>query len=592
MATFNFSGAISGLDTASMITAMMNAEKLPLTRLQSARTALKTKQTAYGDLRSLLSTLETAAKAFTKDLAGAKRTASTSNTAVVTATATASADAASYAVIVDHLATSTRATSTASMGRVLTNADLGTNLADLPLPGTVTAGSVGMVVDGKIVRASIGSPASTTLGDTLAAIGSALTAQVQANEGPGSTATVTASVVDNKIQLALAGTAQVHNLSFGVGGDTSNALGILGLTGGGTVALSTASALSGRSALGVTRTSTPLDAAGLTGLASGTGTLTINGASIAYDTATDSLSTIIGRINASAAGVVASMDRTNDKLVITARTGGAQPMSIGDTGTLATALNMAPDTTDAQVLGTQAQVTVDGRTYLSDTNNVSTAVPGVTLTLLAEGASTVSVTPDVAGLTSAVKDFVSAFNALADKLDTLTANEQGTTPGALASDTDVRTMVMTFRRSLLGNSAVAGAYTSLGQIGVTTGAPGAAKGTTNRLQLDEAKLADALAQNPTAVASLLNDASGAIAPFQATISTWTKTGGRIDKAVESITAQTKLMDERETQMQARLDAKQTALERKFAALEATLAKMQTESGALTQQVSSMNKSSG
>jgi flagellar hook-associated protein 2 len=587
MATFNFSGAISGLDTSSILTALLSAEKAPLTRLQASRTAAKARQTSWGDVRSLLAKLEAAAKAFTKDLAGAKRSASSSNATTLTAVASTAADTASYSVVVDRLATSTRATSTASMGRAVTDADLGTFVSALPLPGSVTAGSVGMVVDGKVVRATIGDPASTTLGDTLAAISSALTAQIQANEGVGSTASVTASIVDNKVQLALTGTAQAHSLSFGVGGDTSNALGVLGLSGTGSVTLSSATPLAGRSALGVTRTSVPLDSAGLTGLASGAGTLTINGTSIAYDTTTDSLSTIIGRINASAAGVVASLDRTNDKLVITAKTGGASPMGIEDTGTLAAALRLAPGTTDAQVLGTQSQVTIDGRTYLSDTNKVSTAISGVTLTLLAAGTSTVSVTPDEAGLTTALKDLVNAYNALADKLDTLTANDPEGTRGVLAGDPDLRGLAMSLRRTILG-SAAGGTFTSLTQLGVSSGAVGAAVGSTDRLLLDEDKLKKAIAQDPTAVASLLNSATGAIRPLLDKVQGWTKTGGRIDDALETITSALRAMSDREEQMQARFDAKQAALERKFANLERTLSELQATSAALGSQINSQN----
>jgi flagellar hook-associated protein 2 len=233
MATFNFSGVVSGLDTQSMITALMNAERMPLTRLQNQRKALDVRKTAYGDLRSLLAKLEAAAKAFTKDQAGAKRAAASSNPSVLTAGATTSADAASYAVAVSHLATGTRATSTAALGTPITDADLGTNLADLNLPGGVTAGTISMVVDGRVVHASIGAPGSTTLGDALAAIGTALTAQVQANEGVGSSAIVSASVVGNRVAVSLAGSTTTHTLTFGVGGDTSNALGVLGLAGTG-----------------------------------------------------------------------------------------------------------------------------------------------------------------------------------------------------------------------------------------------------------------------------------------------------------------------------------------------------------------------
>jgi flagellar capping protein FliD len=45
-------------------------------------------------------------------------------------------------------------------------------------------------------------------------------------------------------------------------------------------------------------------------------------------------------------------------------------------------------------------------------------------------------------------------------------------------------------------------------------------------------------------------------------------------------------------MQTRLDDRQAALEKKFANLEATLAKMQSQSSALGQQVTQSNKSTG
>jgi flagellar hook-associated protein 2 len=588
MSTFTYSGLISGLDTSSMITALMNAEKLPLVRLQNQQTALKQKQSAFGELRSVLADLEAAAKRFTKDAAGSKRTASSSNTTVLSVTSSAGADAASYQVTVNHLATSTRATSTAAMGRALTGADLGTALSSLPLPGTVTAGGISMVVDGKIVKATIGDPATTTLGDALDAISTALTSQVNANEG-GSGATVTASIVDNKIQLALSGTSTAHNVSFGVSGDTSNALGILGLSGTGTTSLSSTTPFTGRSALGVTQTTVALDSAGLTGLASGTGTLSINGVGIAYDSTTDSLSTIIGRINASNAGVVASVDRTNDRLVLTARNGGASPMAIEDTGTLATALHLAPNTTDAQVLGTQAQVTIDGRAYTSDTNKLTGAIGGLSISLLAEGTSTITVTPDEAGTVSAVQDFVNAYNTLVDKVASLTLNEKDQAKGPLALESDLRALPLTMRRSLLGVSGVATAYKSLSEIGVTTGAAGAAKGTTNHLQLSESKLKDALANDPGAVANLLNAATGAIAPLQATIASWTKTGGRLDKSVDAITSQVSELSRRQDLMQEMLDLKQTALEKKFANMEATLAKLQGSQASTT---SSSSTSSG
>jgi flagellar hook-associated protein 2 len=590
MSTLSFSGAISGLDTASIIDALMSAAKAPLTRLQTQQTTLTTQQSDYGDLRTLLTTLENAGKDFTVLSAGSSRLASSSNTTILTAAAGPSAIPASYQVTVNHLATSTVATSTAAIGTAITSGDLGTVLNSLGLPGSVTAGTISMVVDGQVVHATVGDPSTTTLGDVLTAIGDALTTQVQANEG-GSGATVAVSVVNNKLQVSLSGSSSTHTIAFGTGGDTSNALAMLGLTGMASTSLSASTPLTGTSSLGVVRTTSSLDTAGLSGLTSGAGTLTINGVGIAYDTTTDSLTTLISRINNSTAGVVASLDRGNDKLVLTAKTGGSLAIDISDTGTLASALNLAPGTTNAQVLGTQAQVTIDGRQYLSDTNKLSGAISGVSLTLLAEGTSTVSVTPDVTSTTSAVQSLVDAYNALADKIDTLTANTPGGTLGDLADQLDLRTLPLSLRSLLTGTPTANGSIQSLADIGVTTGTIGSAAGTTNRLQLDTAKLQAALENDPAGVANLLNSATGAIKPMVDAVDAWTKPAGRIDTSLQSIASTLRDITQREADLQERIDVQQQALQAKFAAMEQTLALLQSQSGALGQMVTASTTSS-
>ena len=198
------------------------------------------------------------------------------------------------------------------------------------------------------------------------------------------------------------------------------------------------------------------------------------------------------------------------------------------------------------MLGSQAQVTIDGRTYFSDTNKVSTAIGGVTLTLLAEGTSTVTVTPDQVGLTSAVKDLVSAYNTLADKLDTLTANAAGPDARSPCRRPDLRMLALSLRRTLLdrkrrywgvhvavadrpdhrrrrcrqGHDESPPAGRGQAQGGARPGPDGGRRASSTR-------------------------PAGAIKPFQDAVNTWTKSGGRIDKALESITSSLKLLDTRE-----------------------------------------------
>ena len=582
---FQFTGAISGLDTQSLITALLQADQAPLTAITTTMTALRSQQKSWETLRTQLTTLQSAVKALATGGSAGARSATSSDTTILSAVGLPNAMTGTYQVTVNHLATSTKATSTASIGTAITSADLDTNLSALQLPGSVTQGSVGMVVDGTIVNVAIGDPTATTLRQATDAMAAAMQAEVQKTD-PG--ATVSAQIVGNRLQFSVSGSSTGHTVSIGVAGDTSNAGAIFGLSGISGASLTGSTPITGRSALGVVRTSGALDTAGLTGLTSTTtGVLTINGAAINYDSTQDSLSSIVSKINASAAGVTASLDRANDKLILSSKTGGASPVSITDTsGTLGAALNLAPGTTAAQVMGSQSSVTVDGTTYLSNSNLVSTAIDGVRLTLSAQGTSTVSVSPDTASMTTAVQAVVDNYNKLADSLDTLAANPVNGTKGDLASDYSVREMALSFRSILTGTVASSTVLKSLADIGVNTGKFGATAASTKRLQFNTDTLASALEANPSAVSDLL---TGVMTSLNTSVDSWTKFKGTIDTAEDSITSQLSDLTKRQTDVQERVDAKQAALQAKFAAMEATLAKLQTTTNSLTQTITQQNK---
>jgi flagellar hook-associated protein 2 len=586
--TANFTGTISGLDTTSLIEAMLSVEKAPLTAITTKKTALTAQQAAWEQLRGLLGTFLGKVKAFSTSGVGGARSAVSSSPGVLTASALAGTVPGTYAITVGKLATSTVARSTGTIGAPVTEADKANAISSLPLAGSMTSGKVGIVVDGKIVQATI--DATGTLGTALDSIAGAIQGQLVLAGDAG--ATVSSAIVDNKLTFTVAGATGSHAISFGAGGDTSNANSLLGMSG---VAWSTGSSatVTGKSSLGVVRTTAALDAAGLTGLA-GTvsGTMTINGVSIAYDTATDSLSTIVTKINSSAAGVTASLDRANDQLLLTARTGGATPISILDsnpTTGLAAALRLGVASTDGQVLGHQAEITVDGRAYTSDTNSVSSAISGVKLNLLAEGSSTVTISPDSATTSTALQGVVDAYNALADALDTITANAVNADKGPLASDSSVRDMAMAFRRAITGAVAGAGSLTTLADIGLTTGRVGSAIGTTNRLQLDTTTLMSKMDADPSSVMNLF---TSVMKPLATSVDLWTRFGGAVDTAEKTI--QTSMIDlaKREDEVNARIAIRQASLQAKFTAMEKMLAQMQSTTGSLTNTIAQQNKNTG
>lgn len=283
------------------------------------------------------------------------------------------------------------------------------------------------MVDGKVLSISVGDPATTSLKSVLDTIAAAVQAQVGMTDA---STVVSASISGNKVSLSISGASSDHDLRVGVSGDTSNFAAITGLAGLHVADFGVgATSATGSSLLGVARTTAILDAAGLTGLAStATGKLTINGVDIAYDTTTDTLSAMLSRINSSQAGVIASVDRTNDKVVLTSKATGARAISIVDTsGTLGAALGLAPGTIGAQLIGQGSQVTVDGRTVTSDLNTVANAIDGVTLTLVDQSTSTSTLTigVDTSAVAKALTELVDSYNALADTIQQVTTHAQG-----------------------------------------------------------------------------------------------------------------------------------------------------------------------
>ena len=164
MASIQFGGVVSGLNTQSIIDALVAAEKQPLTALQTKEATLTAQKTAYGQLGTSIDSVVTAIKKFTVLNAGSSRAATSTDSSVLTASAGPSATVAAYQIFVDHLATATRATSTAAIGSAVTGSvNTSKTLAAANLATPITAGNMTLTVDGTAIQVAVGNPATTTL---------------------------------------------------------------------------------------------------------------------------------------------------------------------------------------------------------------------------------------------------------------------------------------------------------------------------------------------------------------------------------------------------------------------------------------------
>lgn len=115
MAISSSTGLASGLNTSSIISALMAVEKLPLQRLQTQQSTVESKISALGKIKSAVAALQKAADDIStaSNLYSYKGTLA--DTTIASATTTTKAVAGTYSVEVEQLATNHKLTSSATV---------------------------------------------------------------------------------------------------------------------------------------------------------------------------------------------------------------------------------------------------------------------------------------------------------------------------------------------------------------------------------------------------------------------------------------------------------------------------------------------
>jgi len=319
--------------------------------------------------------------------------------------------------------------------------------------------------------------------------------------------------------------------------------------------------------------------------AAGAGTLSIKTGSgdtvdIEIDTA-DTLATIATKINKSGAGVSAGVFRDGDKfrLQITGtKSGKANAVEFTESQGLSLGIT-------EKVPATDAEVEVDGFTIKSSTNDVSGAVPGVTLNLVNTGSAVVKVDRDSDGMKTKLDAFIKSYNDVTRTLNT-EFSSTGTSKksdDSLSGDSTLRAL-QTSMRSIAGKIVSNGdsKYTTLASIGVTTGRDG-------QLSIDSTKYNAAVSADYEGVSTLLagkTDGTGAMANFTAGIEKYVSSDGTLSAKVKSYTAQSANYTKQIAGMQTRLDKYTEILNAQYSALEQTMSSLKSQGNSLTAMLSS------
>lgn len=558
-------GLASNFDWKSFVDQIMDVERTPADRLEREKATNAQKVNLLSTLGTKLTALQDSVQALQAGTLFGKRSA-TSATSNSTWGSTAATDTAvgSYTFAVSQLATtaSLRGSNNVASGLNPSSNDVsGLTLANLPLGQAITAGT--FTVNGEQVTIAL----TDSLQDVFDAIDTATGGDVTASyDFTTDTVTLTSATTD---------------VMLGAANDTSNFLRALKLGNNGTDTVES----SGR--LGTAKTSAALASANLATAitavdGSGVGTFSINGVDISYDVDTDTLTTVLERINDSDAGVSATYDAVNDRLTLTNKSTGDLGISVSESaGGLLGALGLTSGTTFTR--GDNAEFTLnngDTLTSLSNTlDETAHGITGLSVTVKSEETQTITVAADTSAMKAKIEAFMEDFNDVQSFLDSNTrvsTDAKGKVSAAvLSGNREIQEWARSLRSLAFADvSGMSGAIKRLNDLGLDF------KAGTNELEID----------NETALDDALAEATGDVADFFTSASTGFS--ATLDEFLESITEQNEDQQERINTANTSLDEQIAAIERRLAqqraVMESAFIAMETAQSKIKQQQSAID----
>ena len=551
-------GFFTGLDTTALINTLLQVQRGPITALETRKKALDVKSTALTAIKNSLSTLQTKIANLKTASFFSSKAATPSDTTVLSSTADSTAVSNTYAINITALATGTALKSGTALGpaaeKVANSIDPTALVgADTSYGNSLSTGT--FTVNGATVTITAASTLNTILADIAAA---------------PNIASATYNAATDTIDIAPTGGNTVF---LGGASDTSDFLSRSRLYSTGTVN----GTVSSLTSLGTVDTSQDIFSAASRFVNSGTvtaGDFTVNGVTITV-AAGDSLNTVMGNITASAAGVYASYDSVEDRLVLTSKTTGTSGITATDgTSNFASSFKLTT-TTSQTALGTNTTFTVNGNSRVSSDNVISateSGIVGVTMTALKAGAGAITLTvgADTSKISDEVKGFVDQYNAVQALIDTYTntpteATKSTDSASILAGDSFARQLPTNLRSDVTGAYG-SGTFRMLQEMGVTSSTT-----SSNRLlTFDSTALKDKLTTNFSDVQTVFTSAMTGLDDFvkeQVKLST-----GVIADRTENIDSQKKRIDVSIAAQENRLAGEKKRLEKAFSLMEQYQAK--------------------
>ncbi len=568
---FQLAGLASGFDWQSMIEQLMSAERIPQTRLRAEQTENNDKRNALQLLETKLNTLNSTVGSFSDStLFNSKSTTYSDDTLGITANAGTSASEGTYEVSVTQLASTSKRTGISDVGGTIGSAN--TVISNLNLATEITEGT--FFINGQEITIQ----ETDTLQDVFDGISIATSGVVSASyDSVADRVTLTSS----SGELELGGTADSSNFLTAL---KLNQIEVVSAGGGSTSVTSTGT-------LGVVDLNSSIATSGISvgSPITGSGTITINGVAISFDADSESMSTLMNRVNESAANVTMTYDSAADQFRIVNRETGALEMPVIDSGNgIMAALGLDGSAT----IGQDLQFSIDGSSTISSRSNTISekdhGITGLSITASETGTQTIGISRDSENLSQQINTFISAYNDVQDYiLEQTKITVEGTevTRGDLAGnrevyDLDTKLRSLAFRQI----EGLGGDVFRLEHMGIDF-----ISGTSKLEVKDSAKLESTLSANLGKLESFfMGDVDGDgdteesfSSRMVSFIDNYTIDDGILDTQIATFNDQNKAIDDKIEDMERRLEFTRAALEASFIAMEEAQANIQQQSNALS-----------
>jgi flagellar hook-associated protein 2 len=574
------SGLASGFDWKSIVDQLIEVSRAPQSRMKKEQSANSVKTSALNEIKGLLSSLKSSVSSLASTQAIQKKSATFENTSTNwTASANTNASAGTYKFEILSEATASKLTGAVGIASRLDapfppGFAITTPLSDLPIGRTITGGifTVNGVQLGPFTTANTFEEVRSAFSSAgVSASYNSTTDKIELTTGPGGAPII-----------------------LGASNDTSNFLQAMRLSSGG-------STVSSSSTLSSPLLNVPIDTANLSGW-SGSGvsdSIIINGESISYNSGSDTIQTILNRINDSKAGVTATFDLAASKFVLTSKQTGNIGISVSDgmgAGGLAAAMGLTTGTLSS---GVDADFKINGGGSLfSRSNTLDETAHGITgLSVTAKydsvtasnNTQTITVGSDTTAAKDAINDFISKYNAVQgaiEKYTKITVDGTKVSSAVLAGSRELASMSRELRKILYetgkdatGND-LTGTVKRISDLGVGSSGIENTISITNSTTLDS-RLSSNAEDVINYFATATNGFSARLGSMLDRLTSDSSTTPGVFKVqLDNITKQNKSLDKQIEDVERRLASQRSLLESSFIAMERAQSGFQQQSAYL------------